>query len=149
MTWLDYFDDETTIKNLENSRQFTDAPPIAHSFWMTNKLSIVLTTIGVITLLTIFYKLRRNLNTPLKRVGFIALASGLIMLAVGLYLAISHSYYGVFDLDDYLEALTNHYSHKNGYRLIRYGTYLTILGSLLSYFYDKTMGKLIAWIIKG
>lgn len=87
-----------------------------------------------------------GLNTPLKRIGFIVLVAGLIILAIGLYQIVGSSYRTSDALTKWVESFFfEKYSFRR-YPLASYGTWIVIIGLLLSFLYEKITLRLVDWI---
>lgn len=91
----------------------------------------------------------KQLNTPLKRVGFIILLCGLLVLVVGLF-QIADGAYKLADIfSNWIESVFfERYSFRR-YPVACYGTWIALIGLLLSFLYDKTLGRLAGWIRVG
>jgi len=90
----------------------------------------------------------RNLNTPLKRLGLVILIIGLMMFFYG------WSQWFMHDSVDAWEAFTRSVGFDTYYWYwynypISIGFYVSVLGFLLSYFYEYGIGKIIQWIRHG
>ena len=91
----------------------------------------------------------RQLNTPLKRVGFIVMLFGLLVLVIGLFQIADNAYKLADILNDWIESVFfERYSFAR-YPAACYGTWITLIGLLLSFFYDKTLGRLAGWVRTG
>ena len=88
----------------------------------------------------------KELNSPLKRVGFLVLICGLLTLVIGiLQIAGDTSRIGKI-LGLWIgSALFDKYSFRN-YPAACYGTWIAIAGLMTSFLYDQITGKLIEWI---
>lgn len=87
-------------------------------------------------------------DTPIKRFGFTLLAIGLLLIVGTLiYIAL-----WTYRLHYYWELIVDYWSYPirgGGYNCLHYGVILSIIGLFLSYLYDSTIGRLIAWIKHG
>lgn len=90
-----------------------------------------------------------QLNTPLKRVGFIVMLFGLLVLVIGLF-QIAGSTHRLDDIfSNWIESVFfERYSFRR-YPVACYGTWVALIGLLLSFLYDKTLGRLAGWIRAG
>lgn len=91
----------------------------------------------------------KSFNTPLKRFGLIVLSIGLFCLVIGI---MQKSFLRTFPvrIERVLIESISLQDNANGFSLfVFYGFYLSVLGVLLSVFYDKTVGRVINWIFNG
>lgn len=88
-----------------------------------------------------------NLNSPIKRVGGVILFIGIGLLIMGLIQIMTTQEYRI--LKSYWNAFTLDRFYYRQYWLAAWGTYLTVFGLSLSYFYDQGIGRLISWIRTG
>lgn len=96
--------------------------------------------------------INQRLNSPVKRVGGLLLFVGLILLFIGLiqilgYLGRSASLFNF--LEHWFRAVTFDKYVTRRAPLVSTGTYLTLGGLLLSFAYDKTLGRILTWIVNG
>lgn len=91
----------------------------------------------------------KELNTPLKRVGFLIFSAGILILIIGIY-QISEDAYNLsrFFKKWIGSVFFERYSFSN-YPAASYGTWITIIGLFLSFLYDKVTYRLIGWIKSG
>lgn len=97
-------------------------------------------------------KITTGLDTPIKRGGFIILLVGVVLTVVGaLQLGFSTNSYNWLTrfLSAWGEALVFDRRSYRHYPLASIGPYVLIAGLTLSYFYDRTVGRLVAWIHRG
>lgn len=94
--------------------------------------------------------LLRPLDTPIKRIGFLLLLAGLVTLIAGLVqIASSDGYYSSSLAGSWLRAVSLNGHYLQHFPAAAYGTFVCIAGTLLSYGYDHTIGKIAAWIKNG
>lgn len=96
--------------------------------------------------------INQRLNSPIKRVGGLLLVAGIIILFIGLmqilgYLGRSTSFFTF--LEHWFRAITFDKYVIRRAPLVSTGTYLTLGGLLLSFAYDRTLGRVIAWVVNG
>lgn len=93
-----------------------------------------------------------QLNTPLKRIGGLVLALGAILLAAGL-IEIANDISRWNFVERFFERWWASISGTGGRyersSLTAWGTYMTALGYLLSFGYDRITSRLIGWIRTG
>lgn len=110
-------------------------------------------------------RVMNHINTPIKRIGFIALIIGVLFLAVGIILMFSDVQYYRYQygynqnsmLLRYLDGLTNQIIKSLSFNtesssfnfFLGAGFYLTIMGFLFSFAYEKGLGRIINWVKKG
>lgn len=88
-----------------------------------------------------------NLNSKIKRIGFVALVIGFLFLTFSSFFKIliegRSTYYFVMSIlkqDDYAQEYS---------ALGTLGVCLIILGAAFSFAYDKGIGRIVRWISKG
>lgn len=91
----------------------------------------------------------KELNTPLKRVGFLVFVAGLLILIFGMY-QINDSAYRSSDIfETWLESVFfERYSFRR-YPAACYGTWIAVIGLFSSFLYDKITYRLVGWIRSG
>lgn len=102
-------------------------------------------------------RLLAPLDKPIKRLGFLVLIAGILLLAYSL-LAISNVWDWYNRAPPYLRdlwlAAIRDYDTVHGYRAAWgipacWGVWLVIAGAIFSYGYDRTIGKLARWVRRG
>lgn len=92
---------------------------------------------------------RQRLDTPLKRIGAIILAIGCLTFFVGAVQMIDRrDDFGWF-IETWIKSVFRDGSSYRNYPTVAWGTYLIVLGLLSSFLYDKTLGKMFAWVKTG
>lgn len=89
-----------------------------------------------------------TINTPVKRLGFSITVLGIFMLGIGMYRMQGQCFSCAWSTlgDDWWARVTNYVGY--GWD-VAWGTHLTAIGLLLSYFYDFTIGRFVRWIRTG
>lgn len=98
------------------------------------------------TILNIWHdKISKKLNTPIKRIGFIVFIFGVVLF---LYSWLTHydSYYFGRIVTNSITFSKSDLYYSFGVAL---GFYLSLIGVLLSFAYDLTIGRLVNWIMKS
>lgn len=88
-----------------------------------------------------------NFNTPLKRLGFLFFVVGLFLIVISLFIQIA------IEGEHFLNVLRDSlyfYTWSSSFSFVfLLGFLFSILGFLLSFAYDKGVGRLVYWITKG
>lgn len=92
-----------------------------------------------------------NLNTKLKKIGFILLLTGYVSFSFGLIVAVASlkplSKYPVLtDIISSLKYSIKFTNYSDANLFLGYGFYLLIFSIFLICLYDKTAGKIINWV---
>ena len=91
-------------------------------------------------------RLLKPLDTKIKRVGAVMLVIGLVFLTIG-SIQLFNDMWRLSNFFPYLwESLSLSGRRYHDYWMAAQGVYLTCLGLMLSYAYDRTTGRLIKWI---
>jgi sulfite exporter TauE/SafE len=93
--------------------------------------------------------MRNSINTVTKRLGVVLLVVGALMLVIGLYQISSDSWKLAVFFERWADTMLLNRRRLQQYPLAFYGSYLVIVGALLSVLYDRTTGKLVRWVISG
>lgn len=97
-------------------------------------------------------RLATTLDNPIKRVGFVVLAVGAVITLIGFFqIGADQSSYRWFEkfLNGIAKALAfERYTYRR-YPLACIGPYVLLAGLLGSFLYDRTVGRLLAWIRHG
>jgi len=95
----------------------------------------------------------KSLDTPLKRMGFSLFLFGCLLMIVGLLVAEPYKWWYFWDrlLDFMYDSVSLSYGRYEApsHRCFALGFYLMIVGLMLSFLYDKTIGIFASWIING
>lgn len=92
------------------------------------------------------------LNQPLKRAGFVVLIIGTFLTLIG-WIQIGSDLYSYRWFEKFIgkfgDALIfDRYTYRR-YPLASIGPYVMLAGLLLSYLYDRTIGRILTWIRHG
>lgn len=97
-------------------------------------------------------RLTAGLSHPIQRVGFVILVVGAVLTIIGLtQLGTSVRSYPWFEhfIAELADSLTfDRYNYRR-FPLASVGPYVLILGLLLSFLYESTVGRLLIWIRHG
>ncbi|TNV22129.1 hypothetical protein FH968_04440 [Buttiauxella sp. B2] len=86
-----------------------------------------------------------QLNTPVKRIGFLVLAIGLALFAIGWIMWAADDF--VYGWEEFIRSVTfDTYLWNNYNNFMCYGFYLALFGAVFSYFYDLGIGQIVRWI---
>lgn len=88
----------------------------------------------------------RRLDTPIKRFGFVVLCVGATLSAPSLINVASYLSADQFFMRWYEVLIGEDYGN---YSALRWGSRTMIAGMLLSFLYDRTIGKIASWIRHG
>ena len=91
----------------------------------------------------------KELNTPLKRVGFLVFITGLLILFVGMYQISEDAYSLSKFFEKWIESAFFERHSFRDYPAAGYGTWITVVGLFSSFLYDKITYRLIRWIKSG
>lgn len=91
----------------------------------------------------------KPLDSPIKRFGFFVLITGALLTISGFVPIVQNNFelHGIYR--DWLDAVRFKRGRLGPYWAAAIGTYLMIAGAFLSYLYDCTLSKLVAWIRHG
>lgn len=97
-------------------------------------------------------KLTSSLNHPVKRIGFVVLIIGILLVLIGaMQIGSDLNSYRWFErfLGIWWQALSfDRYTYRR-YPLACIGPYVLLAGLLSSYLYDRSLGRVLAWIRHG
>lgn len=98
---------------------------------------------------SLWARANKKLNSPIQRVGVIFLIVGLVTLIIGLVQAINYT--GRFGslMTEWLNAFMIEQRVVRRYPSLVWGTYLTLIGLMFSFLYDRTLGPLFRWVWRG
>lgn len=93
-----------------------------------------------------------RLNTPVKRLGGLVLAVGIVVLVIGLIQIVGDmgrgGSMGVF-FERWFKAAFQDRWYFRRFPMSALGTYLFVIGLLFSFAYDRTIGRVLTWIYHG
>lgn len=93
--------------------------------------------------------MERLTNSVTKRIGIVLLLVGLIILSIGLYYMGGRYLSPDRFFDRWLDVISWNKYRIRQYPAVFYGSYLVIIGLLLSVLYDKITGCFVQWILTG
>lgn len=91
-----------------------------------------------------------RLNSPIKRIGFVVSIVGAFLFVVSAVgYAIDHTPFAYVD-DFFRNALDSNQRRYNWYYLFAWiGFWSCLSGTVVAWFYDKTIGRVVTWIRDG
>lgn len=97
-------------------------------------------------------KISASLDRPVKRIGFVILAVGVVVSLIG-FIQIGSDLYKYRWVEKFIEGVFeslcfNRYNFRF-YPMASIGPYMALAGLLLSYLYDRGIGRLLAWVRNG
>lgn len=93
-----------------------------------------------------------SLDRPIKRVGFVVLAIGVVVTLIG-FIQIGSDLGNYRWFEKFLSGISDalffeRYTYRR-YPLACLGPYIFVAGLLCSFLYDRTVGRFLAWIRNG
>ena len=97
-------------------------------------------------------KINASLDRPIKRIGFVILAIGVVVSLIG-FIQIGSDLYRYRWLEKFIEGVVesicfNRYNFQF-YTMAAIGPYMALAGLLFSYLYDRGIGRLLSWVRNG
>ncbi|WP_440864523.1 hypothetical protein [Symbiopectobacterium purcellii] len=92
-----------------------------------------------------FKKLFNPLNAPIKRVGFLCLVIGVLLMFFG---GLNRGFED-FDYNTFIRSISFERSRYDSEVTFGIGFYSAIIGLFLSFLYDWTVGPIVNWVKKG